>query len=203
MIIGVSGEAGHGKNTVADMIAEMYSAQFVITGSKIVKTDFHDKFEQRAFADPLKRVCSALTGYPIEVFYDRSKKDKVIPLFNITVRELMQGLNILKTINKKVFIFPTMLRVKPNQNILFTDVRYYVEKESIEEMDGITLRVVRWNEDGSRYVDASLDTEEKRNHSSETELRGATFSHVIHNTEGLEQLKEQVREFMIKFKLLK
>ena len=46
MIIGVSGEAGHGKNTVADMIAEMYSEQYIIPSGKTIKMDFHDKFEQ-------------------------------------------------------------------------------------------------------------------------------------------------------------
>lgn len=202
MIIGISGEAGHGKNEVARLIAQMYSAQFVITGSKIIKTDFHDKFEERAFADPLKRVCSALTNYPLEVFYDRTKKDKIIPGFGITMRELLQKVGTaLRTIDDKIFVKSTIARIKPNNNILFTDVRFHIEKDAVNLLDGINIKVVRFV-DGKRYVDASLDTEEKKNHPSETELGAVHFDYFINNTEGLGELKHKVRLFMIEVGLL-
>lgn len=61
-LIGISGKAGSGKNTVASLLQEI-----------------DHSFEQKAFAAKLKEVCSILTGIPAHIFEDQEFKKETMP----------------------------------------------------------------------------------------------------------------------------
>lgn len=62
LIIGLSGKAGSGKDTVAGFIQEYFKERNV-------------NWKPVAYGDKLKQICSILTGLPISVFYDQLTKE--------------------------------------------------------------------------------------------------------------------------------
>ena len=71
-LVGLSGLAGSGKDTAADYLWERYA------------------FAKLAFADPLRAAASDMFGVQLEVFHDRTKKDKVIDYWGMTPRQMLQ-----------------------------------------------------------------------------------------------------------------
>lgn len=59
MLIGISGKKQHGKNTVADILVKNF------------------KFQEIAFADSLKQVCSEVFDMPLIIFQKEEFKDRV------------------------------------------------------------------------------------------------------------------------------
>ena len=72
MLIGICGKAGSGKDTVADFFKSEYG------------------YESAAFADHLKAVTSLAFGLDEKYFHDQELKTKVVPMFGITPREMIQ-----------------------------------------------------------------------------------------------------------------
>lgn len=200
-IIGLSGKAGSGKDTVADMIDEIYESQFIKATGKKLKKEFHTPFEKKRFAERVKIVCSSITGYPIETFYNREKYNQVIPFLGITLREFMQkvGDGLRREVNDKIWVYGTLSHISPNANVMITDERYPNEADGIKEIGGINVRIFRPN-----YIDPTLDTEEKRNHASETGLdEYDKFDKIFINDGTIDDLRKQVKTWMIDIGLYK
>lgn len=70
-------------------------------------------------------------------------------------------------------------------NWIITDTRFPNELKAVEDRGGITIRVNRPN-----LIE--------NNHPSETSLDSATFDYVVYNTGTIEDLKEKVKEILIK-----
>lgn len=68
MIIGVAGEKKHGKDTVAQYLVKEYD------------------YQQRAFADHLKELCSRIFNVPLQNMYDETKKEA--PFANLVDLEI-------------------------------------------------------------------------------------------------------------------
>jgi hypothetical protein len=85
-------------------------------------------------------------------------------------------------------------------NWIITDLRFVNEDRAIHDRDGITIRVNRpdfISEDGHRVT-----LQRENEHSSETALDNAVFTHTIDNDGTIEELIEKVKEILIKEKLL-
>lgn len=128
MLIGLTGAAGSGKNTVADLLG----------------------WRQMAFAQPLYRMLSAMTGLPVEELQDRSRKEAVIPWLGKSPRQLLQSLGTewgRDTIGPDVWVNATLMHAKPmlaaGENIVITDVRFDNEAIAIIGVGGRVFRVVR------------------------------------------------------------
>lgn len=72
-LIGISGRAGSGKNTVYDYLKEQYV----------------DVYEE-AFADPLKFAASEAFGIPLMDFYEPEKKEIPNPYWGVSPRKIAQ-----------------------------------------------------------------------------------------------------------------
>jgi len=77
--------------------------------------------------------------------------------------------------------------------VLIPDWRFINEYEDVDDYNEnvITIRVNRYNEDGSLYINPNM-TEEQLNHISETQLDDFAFNWVIENRGTLEDLENSV-----------
>lgn len=86
MIIGLSGKACVGKNTVARIIQYLTDKKTADYNYPESEKDFNSwkknvkrpKWRQKAYADKVKEICSTLTGLPVSAFHERSNKQKTL-----------------------------------------------------------------------------------------------------------------------------
>jgi hypothetical protein len=100
MLISVSGLAGAGKDTFADVLVKKHG------------------FKKIALADSLRFICSEVFNIPIETFLDRDKKDS--PMENPVVPTTFQYIELARRANNLAgnpeveVIYPTNLDIKLN-----------------------------------------------------------------------------------------
>ena len=167
MIIGISGRARSGKDTVANIMITKFN------------------FKKLSFADPLKEFCSQAFNIPLNYFHDDDKKDSPLPM-PITVTEQHLGVlvtcladagcivtpNHINEINLKglglIFVSPrNILQIvgtdlcrgvfgnsvwinifknkisKAEGNFIITDLRFLNERQVIKDLGGYNFLVIR------------------------------------------------------------
>jgi hypothetical protein len=200
MIIGLSGYAKSGKDTVAATLIEKCLG-----------------FQVKKFSYKLKLVASILTGYDVEDFEKQDVKDSNLPTMwnkvNVTwaivggewapvltreepypVRLFLQelGTDAVRDnvhpdawVNALMCDYDTLARMGAEPNWVITDVRFPNEAQAIKDSGGYVFRVVR---PGISPVNA---------HSSETALDNWAFDGHIDNSGTLEDLSEEVGKLII------
>ena len=139
-IIGLTGAAGSGKDTIADYLVE------------------HHDFHKISFAEPLRRGLQAMFGIPMHMLQDRAIKH--LPLNVLggkSIREVMNTLGTewgrenvaddiwLTTAGMKL----TQLRAQASlghnnvKGIVISDVRFYNERDWLEAQGGVVWHVRR------------------------------------------------------------
>lgn len=175
MIIGLSGKARAGKDTVATILVEDYG------------------FTRLAFADIIKAAVYtldpiiSLSGLRLQHLVDTNgwESAKQFP----EVRRLLQvfGSEVGRDmIDAQIWIELTMNGIKASANIVISDVRFKNEAEEIKFQGGQVWRV-------TRAINDSIDF-----HRSETELDSWNFDQYIPNNGTLDDLRNEVREVMWK-----
>jgi dephospho-CoA kinase len=171
MIIGISGKAGSGKDTVAQMLFEK------IAGGKIITH----------FADNLKNIISKLLRVSYQDLMNPEFKKKTVDLFpQYTYRTLMQAIGTkFREIDKDFWVKLMMetFKYSDNYTIIIPDVRYKNEAEAIKNKGGVLIRINR-------------DIPEINDHSSETDLDNYKFDYIINNTGTLDDLETKVDTFL-------
>jgi len=149
MIIGLSGQKGSGKDTVAAYLVKEHG------------------FERKAFADPLKQSIAALFDIPFS-YVDKLKNDDILigigrigqPEYDqwiqydgeiskgLTFREFLQryGTEAHRDVFGKDFWLDYTLPVQgfyPGRAIVVTDVRFSNEAIRVRELGGMVVRVTR------------------------------------------------------------
>ena len=171
MIVGLSGYARSGKDTVAGLL---------------------QGYERRAFADILREGVYRLN--PI-VFEDVRIQDLIddygweqcksgFP----EVRRLLQvfGTEVgRQLIDDNVWVNAAMKDVSPDDNIIFTDVRFPNEAKAIKAVDGLIWRIDR---PGKKPVNT---------HTSETAMNDWPFDAILTNDGTLEDLQGQVETALL------
>jgi hypothetical protein len=162
MIIGLSGYAQSGKDTVAKTLIEKHG------------------FERRAFADPIRNILYDLDVHGIKdivdtVGWDGSKKIQGI-------RMLLQNLGVAARtyISEDVWVQAALNNLEKDKHYVITDVRFPNEAHAIKMLGGLVCRVQR---PGIGPVNK---------HISETALDGYQFDKIINNGTGLDGLESQV-----------
>ena len=154
-LIGISGHAGVGKDTVAQYLAEKYENVY-----------------GEAFAEPLKRACAAAFGLPLHWFHDRELKEQPTDWEGITTRKIAQfvGTEMFRNLTPKLYgtfgrsHWIRLLEMRltglsappegqgfysPGDTVIITDVRFQDEADWIRANGGIILRVKRQGCDGN------------------------------------------------------
>lgn len=130
-LIGVTGKARSGKDTVATILVEEHG------------------FVRTAFADPLKQAAAILFDWPPELAFSDSIKEHLSPFWNMTGREIMQkfGTEAMRgTFGEDFWVkrwVTEYARLSPKHSIVVSDVRTETEAKAIRGLGGIILHIVR------------------------------------------------------------
>lgn len=174
-LIGISGRAGSGKDTVADYLWKKYG------------------FLKMSFADPLKRAASNMFGVKLEAFYDQEMKEEIIDFWGLSPRRMAQLLGTEAT--KPVFgpdiwikrFVVSYAPVAATDHVVIPDVRFELEAHFIRAAGG---QIVHLRRSGQ-----SLDGE-TATHTSEDGIEYVPGDIVIENNGSLEDLYSIVDEII-------
>jgi hypothetical protein len=159
MLIGLTGKARAGKDTVARIL-------FMEHG-----------FTRLAIADPLKETVAALYGLDPDEFHDDTLKGQVEPAWGLTRRAMMQSVGemVKKELGEDFWMrhwFRRYAQLGDKHSVVVTDVRFNHEAEKLIMLGGVIVEIVR--------EDAGLVGEEG-SHVSEQGLRSDLISHRLFN----------------------
>lgn len=131
-LIGITGAAGSGKDTLADFLAP--------------------RSVKYSFARPLKRALNAMFGWEMAQWDDRDWKEAVQPWLGKSPRQLAQTLGTewgRESVHPELWILlarrelETLRQVFPTQAIVIPDCRFDNEAQLIEELGGVVIKIVR------------------------------------------------------------
>lgn len=201
MIIGISGKAQSGKDTVCKMIAYTvwyynYSQRLEPFGIDHYKDYTYAIWNigwiHTSFANKLKQCLSViLNTNTVSQFEDNEFKKSEINWLGMTVRELLQkfGTAIRNEVCNDFWVKACLKDYKEGDNWLISDVRFKSEAKGIKDLEGIIVRV---NREGAGAG----------NHVSEIDLDDYSFDYVINNDGDMEDLLLKVKAFCFAYKLI-
>jgi len=178
MIIGISGKAGSGKDTVYNMMEEMYASKKIMMNVK--------------FAKALKDKAGGLLEVDPEMFESQEFKASKIPTSEeeMTYRDflLLFGTEVMRRVDPNYWVNIAMKDAELFEQYaytpVFTDVRFPNELQAIKDVGGIILRVDMVGNEGVDHI-------------SDSALDDAQFDYRITAKKGdLEHLEESVKAFM-------
>jgi hypothetical protein len=196
MIIGISGKAQAGKDTVCKMI--VYTIWYYTFSQRLkpfgidhykecityYDTLLHNiGYQHTFFAKALKSCLSVILNKDLDKFENINFKNSRIDwLNNMTVRELLQkfGTAIRNEVCDDFWVKVCLKNC--TEDCIISDVRFKSEAEGIREIGGIIIRI---NRDGAGAG----------NHISETALDDYCFDYIIDNNGTEEDLLLKVKEF--------
>jgi len=159
MIVGLSGYAQSGKDTVAEYLIDNYG---------FVRVAFADPIRDALYAlDPLVR--GTMTVQPIVNLYGWEEAKQNFP----EIRRMLQrfGTEVGRTLwSENFWVEQAFAKIKQYENVVVTDVRFTNEADAISSLpDGKMWRVVR------------NDVGPVNRHPSETQLDRYLFDEIISN----------------------
>lgn len=167
MIIGLSGYARSGKDTVADYLVSNFG------------------FERVAFADPIRKIMYDLNptvdGEKLADMVDNYGWD--IAKSKDEVRAFLQilGYSARQNIHADVWVMAAFAKMRADKNYVIADVRFLNEADYIKKNNGEIWRVER---PGVSAVNT---------HVSEWEMDSYSFDHRLYNDGTVEQLQHLVK----------
>lgn len=202
MLIGISGKARSGKNTVGDMILyciwrketkqEDFGYDHFLKNLHVIKEYAkNNKLNLISFAYLLKKCISIFIPSTPEDYESTEFKNSTIDWLGMTVRELLQkfGTGIRESVDKHFWVKALFAVYNKNEDYIVTDVRFLTEADEIRNRNGIILRINREKAGAG-------------NHISEIELDDYKFDYIIDNNNSLEELLQDVYLFCLKYKLI-
>lgn len=167
-LIGITGRAGAGKNTVAAMVP----------GAVVI-----------GLADPLYAMLSAMTGLPESLLRDRAAKERAIPGLGKSPRQLLQTLGTewgRDMIGRDLWLSLCQRRVEQLRDagwetVVIADIRFDNEAAWVRRAGGEVWEVVR-----------HLDAIGVRPHSSEAGVADELVDRRIVNDGSLDELRAAV-----------
>jgi hypothetical protein len=166
-LIGLTGKARSGKDTVALMLASRHN------------------FMRMAFADPLKEGVAAMFNWPVELTHTQEGKEMLSPTWGITVRQALQDVGTLmrEKFGADFWIKRWQLEyaaIMNDAHVVVSDVRYENEAEMIRAMGGTIIHIQR---EGAGLEGAAAS------HSSESGIQMDDKDLVLHNNGTLKELE--------------
>lgn len=176
IIIGLKGQAGAGKDTVADYLVREHN------------------FTKITFATPLKEICSIITGWPQELLKGETAESRLFretvkhPDFDKTGREILQsvGTEVFRNnFDPDIWIKIAKRRIEETSgHVVVSDVRFPNEISAILSMGGTICSVER------------LSTLAVPKHISEQKLE-APNEIVLNNNGSFQDLYSQIDGLLI------
>ena len=184
-IIGLSGQAGAGKDETGSFICKNYGPWFT-----------------NAWAKNLKEGCMVFFGLTRDQVYTQEGKETVDEFWGETPRRILQrvGTDLFRNHYDEDFWVKSMKRTlfgtkedPIDHNWVVTDCRFPNEADAIREWGGEVWHIVR-----PGHAELAGDANAQQ-HASETSMDGYQhFSEVIVNDGTLEELKDKIQTLMEK-----
>jgi len=181
-LIGIGYQIGVGKDTVADYMCATFG------------------FRKMRFADPLKEAVAAIYGWSRESLEEQEFKATVDKFWGITPRTALQlvGTEAMRNnVDKDIWIKAMQRRLSSyaasnkDPSVVVTDTRFINEVETIKEMGGKVIRVIR--PDNEFTTGGAVGQ-----HASELELDGYDdWDYTIINDGDLKKLRIEIDKAMI------
>lgn len=168
-IIGITGNANSGKDTLADYVIQTKNSSFV----------------KYAFAKPIKDIMIENLGFTYQQCYDQILKQSKDEFWNMTPREVMLLIGTKMFRENWRYDFWVKLMQKKiidniNQNIIISDVRFPNEAKLIKKYGGIIILVNR------------NDNPIKVEHVSEKGLPNELIDYTIDNNSTIESYYNKI-----------
>jgi hypothetical protein len=165
VLIGLTGRAGAGKDTIGDYLKNSW------------------QFGKGSFAGPLKDACSSLFGVPRLVFENPSEKERVVEHWGRSPRWMAQwlGTEVMRDQYDTNFFLDRMdlmIKRSPVDRMVVTDVRYDNEAEFIKARGGVIWKI----EAGERTACLSGET---AMHRSEMGIKDSLVDATVDNSGDL------------------
>lgn len=154
-VIGLTGTAGSGKDTVANIIENLVT----------------NKVHKYSFSTPVKEAASVITGLdPIYFDSNNPEREAIHPIWGLSPRKILQLLGTdccRDIIHKDIWIklaqvaYHTALHKYPQPKyFVITDVRFNNEAEWIKSLNGEVWNIIRSNKNiGDRGTESNHETE--------------------------------------------
>ena len=176
MIIGISGHARHGKDSIADVIVS------------------HFGYRKFSLADPMKEACRVVFGWTDAHLYG-DLKDIIDPVWGISPRHALQSIgtqwgqfelgkydDFAAVTGRKLWV--NSLLSRSSGDVVVADVRFPHEEQAIHERGGIVIMVRR----PGYPVDMT--------HESESGVEEVIPDFTIRNGAGLLELEQETIKLM-------
>jgi hypothetical protein len=130
-MIGLIGQKGSGKDTVADFLVEYHG------------------YQKLAYAAPLKRVCRELFLLDEDQLHDPQRKEEVDDFWGMTPRQMMQrvGTDLVRTHLGQDFWLKhmdlTLSSLPSMDRVVISDIRFPNEATLVRRRGGRLIRIVR------------------------------------------------------------
>lgn len=177
-LVGITGFAGTGKDTIANYLKECYT----------------DQFRSIAFADPIRTAMKAIFGWD-DSYFAHPKKNEIDPRYGISPRKAMQTLGTewgRNLINTDLWLMIAGEKAKEyltwGYDVLITDVRFENEANWVRTNGGVIWHVLRDGVQGA-------GTESK--HASESGIVFVSGDIRIDNNYALEDLYERLDDLAV------
>lgn len=170
-LIGVTGRARSGKDTLANFLVDNHG------------------FVRLAFADALKEVVALVANEPVELYHDAVQKELLSEALEQTRRWALQvvGVSMRETLGPNVWVRRAMRKWDEagRPDTVISDVRFDNEAEAIRAVGGVVIEVVR--------PGAGLTGEASR-HVSEDGVRQDLIDFEFFNDRSLFEVAEEARK---------
>lgn len=180
ILIGITGQAGCGKTTVAKYLAETYS------------------FKLHNFSQPIKEMLAVLLGISVEDIDHYKDSGIKHPILGTTIRSALQTLGTewgRNIIDKDIWTNVVMSRIQLSKDPFHVigDVRFNNEADAIRANNGRLLYI-------KRSVTDRL-SENESNHASELEFNTILINHhrivtIINNDGSIENLFKNIDTYI-------
>jgi hypothetical protein len=168
MIIGLSGYARSGKDTVAELLCLNYDYE---------RVSFADPMRNALYAlsprlDSITRLSEYVDDYGWDVAKQNSEVRRLLQIFGTEVGRKMFGENF--------WIDMSLKNLQNNSRIVISDVRFPNEAEAIKKLGGSIWRI-------NRKTHGAVN-----GHASEHAMDNYMFNHVIYNDQTIDDLSDEV-----------
>jgi hypothetical protein len=175
MIIGLTGYAQSGKDTVAKILVENYGYTRVAFADKI-----------RDFLYEMNPMVDNVAGEPIFLKERVDRDGWEVAKTNPHVRRALQnaGVSARKVFGEEFWIDRSLVSILRNENTVITDVRFINEADVVKHQAGQVWRIKR------------LGVEAVNAHVSESQMDGYPVDQIFTNNSSIEDLELMVKARM-------
>jgi hypothetical protein len=170
ILIGLTGRAGCGKDTVGEILKEKHG------------------FGTTSIAYPIKKIIASLFGESVDKWNDREWREETQLIWGQSPRQLAQTLGTewgRHTVRPSIWIDLTLtgINVAGWNRVAITDVRFQNEAIAVTDLGGYIVHVYRDDtEAGTKHT----------SHSSEGGVDATPYSLHIYNSGSMKALEQQV-----------